>query len=65
MSLLIGQDADTEGMLILRLSFMELAMVHARCSRRLSFTTLTMGDDLYGVVVSVLKLGPTRLNRGL
>ena len=45
---------------------MELTMVNARCSRQLSFTTLTMmGDDLYRVVVSELKLDPSRLNRGL
>ena len=38
---------------------MKLTMVNVRCSRQLSFTTLTMGDDIYGVAVSELKLGPT------
>ena len=49
------------------LSFIELTVVNARCSQQLSFTTLnTMGDDIYRVVVSELKLGPTRLiNWGL
>jgi hypothetical protein len=44
------------------LNFIELTVVNARCSRQLSFTTLnTMGDDIYRVVVSESKLGPTRL----
>ena len=39
-------------------------MVNARYCRHLSFTTLTMGDDIYRVVVSESKSGPTRLNSG-
>jgi hypothetical protein len=40
---------------------MELNMVNVRCSQQLSFTTLTtMGDDIYRVVVSESKLGPTQ-----
>ena len=31
---------------------MEHTMVDAQCSRQLRFTTLTMGDDLYRVVVT-------------
>ena len=40
---------------------MELTMVNARCSRQVSFTILTMGDDLYMVVVSEMKSGPLNL----
>ena len=47
------------------LSFMKFTMVNAWCFWQLSFTTLTMGDDLYRVVVSKSKLGPNRLNQGL
>ena len=47
------------------LCLMKLIMVNARCSRQLSFMTLTMGDDLYGVVVSESKLHPARLDWGL
>ena len=44
---------------------MKLIMVNAWCSQQLSFMTLTMGDDLYGVVVSESKLHPARLDWGL
>ena len=47
------------------LSFVKLPMVNVRCSWQLSFATLTMGDQLYRVVVSESKLGPTRQNQGL
>jgi hypothetical protein len=43
---------------------MKLIMVNAWCSRYLSFMTLTMGDDLYRVVVSELKLHPTKTKLG-
>ena len=44
---------------------MELTMVNARCSRQLSFMTLTIRDDFYRVVVSESKLHAITLNKGI